>query len=438
MSVKNRSLQLGITLLELMLAMVILASIVMYLSVHMKNQTQDRQLQQTSIEMQTILQAATSYYLFQQDQYNSTIATQNSASTSAGTNLVARLPGYPTNNADTNIRKSQQTFWPQNLSDLVSTGAQPLYLETRWQLCASWPHTSGTACQMDSGKAGYDINATAQYFGVSVTLPTAQLALKLLAKLPGGEIDSGNSNKVWSYIPRPTSHYNPPMMSQICKSPLCGNGEIVGARGWIASAGVINSYPGDPLLQSSPNTSTKDRIIILPNCPAGYEGHYITTYVAVQTGNCVDYSNYSAGYITALKFPMFWHMQLYSGEASAGTDGLSTGNNSVTVNTEIGGYYAYAPSFSGLLSVYKSCWNFPLSLSGVVAKSLKQFDPGYMVKNFITMCVPNKHWFVHLDANNEQFINKWNNHNGYVTQCQDDWQTKYNLGTATGQCPKGS
>ena len=436
----NRSGTSGVTLIELMLAMVVAGALVLYLSVHMKNQTQDRQLQKTSIEMQSILTAAASYYLNSQDVFYSAVATQSSATGSAGSNIISSYQGQ-TNDTS----KIQSNFWPANITTLYQTnGSQSENFLDAWSQCASWPYTSGTACNNNATLAGYDtaILGNGTYFGVNITMPTAQLAIKLLAKLPAGEIDASNSQKVWTYIPRPTGHYNPSLLSQKCEGPVadntrCSSGEIMGAHGWVTSAGVVNSYPGDPLNQSNPTKGTLGRTIVLPECPSGYEGHYITSYGTVQTGNCVAYSDYVWGGFV-VDSPMFWHMQIYE----TGYNGGSSPTGSLT--NSIGGYRTYFPSISVKFSPFSSScndWTYPLNLSGWYQRWAVTQDTGYMVEYFVTFCVPNKHWIINITTNSEQFCNQSgflsSNHAGYVLQCQNSWPT-YNPGTNTGQCPVAS
>lgn len=437
--------QQGMTLIELMLAMVVTASVILYFSVSVKNNTQERQLQQTSIEMQTILQAAASYYSLQQNIFYSTIAKQNIISDLADSNLVSGLAGYSNQNADI----VAMSFWPENTSDLLgscptnsdSLSSSPCnaFLNTQWQLCSSWeysPSSGGTPCPIDNDKAGYSISRSANYLEVSIVMPSKNLAKKLAAKLPGGMVYPWDDNelKVVSYIPRPSGRYYPPMLLQKCDANNNSNcnsaNEVVGARGWIASGGVLSASNNDPVSLFGITNATKARTIVLPNCPAGYEGHYILSFLRAQTGDCVSYFDYAKRPFFSLERPMYWNMMVYP---------QSYSGNSIKMSNNMGTFFEYAPSVNAVPIIgLDACFPIPITLASLIQKSLQLADTGYMVQYFITMCVPNKHWFVHLDPGNEQLCNKneflSENRAGYVTQCQNNW-SKYNKATNTSQCP---
>lgn len=414
--------QMGATLLELLLALAVIAAIVLYLSVHMKNQTQEKQLQQTSVEMQTILQAAASYYLFQQHLFYTVLAGQPFSDK----NIIET---YFNSKAITDIARIQESFWPQSFNDLIS--ATQHFLHDQTQLCASWPYQAGEVCPLNNTRAGYQIQSFQHYFGVAIVMPNPDLALKLLAKLPGGAIDSNNTSQVWAYIPRPVSHYNPPLMMQTChpNNPLCTPGEKVGARGWIASAGAVSADRGDPTNQLSLTEGSEARAIILPNCPDGYEGHYIMSMMRVQTGNQVDYDDFDERG-TLGNFQMNWHLNLYP-------DSILSDQQQVSTDSTIGGYYWYTCGGERV-----GCPKYFYNPSGIYPwgrnRGKSELDTGFMVNYFLTLCIPAKHWFVHLTPGNEQLCNSKKginqNHLGYVTQCQDDWPV-YNVRTNTAQCP---
>lgn len=433
----KKSISKGFTLLELLLATAVVASIVLYLTVFMKNQTEERQLEKTSVEMQNILQAAASYYLYKQDQFYAAMASQPYNKNDLISRQYKTIYGNPLS-----ISSIQSSFWPSYPHDLISPKNGRYFLSNQMQFCSSWPwqktySSESGACQ-SSGVQEYNIQSRGldgneQYFRVGIYMSTPNLAKKLIAKLPSGAVDVNDPQQVWGYIPRPASHYNPPVMAQTCnaaQNPNCSrsNTEIVGARGWIASAGVVAAFPGDPTNMYSLTDGSEARAIVLPNCPSGYEGHYILSYMRVQTGNCVQSADYYGSGFNLIgnlaNSAMYWHTQLYPKEIQ--------GNN-VPIDSEIGGYLVYSPKLIPIVG-QSVCWNFPTNLTSIFNPASGTFDPGYMVEYFMTFCVPNKHWFVHLKSDTEQLCNNNNNRNGYITQCQNNW-SRYNPGTATSQCP---
>ena len=422
--VRRKSFVRGFTLLELLLAMVIIAAIILYVSVHVKDQTEERKLQQTSIEIQNLQQAVANYYLFYQDQFYGALAQSVNTTKTAYQNFSS---GYQVNNA------AGYNFWPGSINNIdpylaLSTNgamsgtfvADTYTNGSSLQFCSSWDYiesVNGPGCEVAGIKRQtYQFLDKGQYFGVGILLPTSQLADKLVAILPGAVIDSSNANLVISYIPRPVAHYNPALMTKPCDSSNthCTTNDPVGARGWIATAGVTGAYNYDPGISASwgeGNFPTRNRTIMLPTCPKGYEGHFITSYLQVQTGNCVWQSAASRNVIQNAKQQMFWHMKLLP-------KGLS--GSQTSIDSAIGNYQT--SGFSPLAA----CTTWPFSLWGLA--NLLSNDPGFMVVNFMTMCVPKGHWFgpksTEMRCNNGS-----NNSMGWTTQCQGDWYNGYNEST---------
>jgi len=137
---------------------------------------------------------------------------------------------------------------------------------------------------------------------------------------------------------------------------------------------------------------------------------------------------------------MYWATQVATNALEAA--------NSVSVDPHVGNFQTYFGILSGAHSCDVTSLLVPLpwAQTQYLGASL---DTGFMVEYFITMCVPNKHWFVHLAKTDKQlcnsgaFLDSNSERGGYITQCQsndpDDpdahaWE-KLNPGTNVDQCP---
>lgn len=156
----------GMTLVEILLAVLLLSLILVFLTPQLMKETHDKSADKVVSEMNQIVLAARNYY---QDQQGAAL-------------------GVPLN----------ATLWPQTLQSLVDGGYIPSGL-----LCSSMPAAASTTlCGDHQGYALFPANAQGQYdttlpgiikdglngggnfWGVSLTLPNAKMAEEVRQKLP--------------------------------------------------------------------------------------------------------------------------------------------------------------------------------------------------------------------------------------------------------------
>ncbi len=302
----------GFSLIELMFVIVVAAFFVLLAASHQQRKGRQTTLEITSIEMQNWLQAAASYFL-------------------------------------------ENEKWPDNATDLTQDNT---YIRQEEQ-CSLWPGEGNESCP---SRAIYHLICPgencdpqkAKYFGVAVDLPDINIASELTTLLPSAEIlDTGDGVQVVAYIPIPAAVSNNYVQQDI-------------QQGWIASAGVLRT--------GSSSCNYPDRIY-LPECPSGYEGHYIQMFQKQRTGEA-----------TGLKGPLNKCEDSYSAHPFIEFDidalNLSDENPSVTVKHIFG-------------------------------KDKRQFQYHY----YMTFCLPNGQW--HAD----DYYGKGH----YENQCSGLWRS-YNSG----------
>ncbi len=133
--------------------------------------------------------------------------------------------------------------WPEDLAALWET-----YLPQSAQ-CSPWPGEQEEAEESNKrcpGKKLYQGQSDGIFYSISVTVPSSRMAAQLAARLPRGLVKDGT---VSSSIRVPGTYH-----------------------GWLASAGITNDK----------------KLIYLPKCPNGYEGHFIEVPQYQTTGYNVD------------------------------------------------------------------------------------------------------------------------------------------------------
>lgn len=185
---------LGVTLVEVMLVIVILATLTLYGFAAMRNRSQLLLERTAAVEIKNLLEAALAYYADHQQ-------------------------------------------WPKDLSKLWNT-----YLPQSAQ-CSPWPG-SQEQNQRCPGKKLYQGYGVSRYFTVSIDVASKKIARQLASRLPGGKVEQGST--VSAQIRIPGSYH-----------------------GWFVSAGLVGHLDKIPL----------------PQCPEGYEGHYIEVPQYQTTGD---------------------------------------------------------------------------------------------------------------------------------------------------------
>ncbi len=414
--------QRGYSLLELMLVLVIVASAVLYISIWIQNQAQERQIDRTSVEMQNIMQGIADYYLFRQNQFYSAYAffqTNKNDGESLDDFITKNFnpPLYVKDNG-----KIYYQFWPETSDELLCPSGGGTYVN--WNaFCSPWSasgnpcHSSsscGTTSKLSKKLEAYQLvyDREKQYMGVKITLPSTQLAAKLAVKLPGS-IQEGTT--VTAYLSRPVARYNPSLLFK-----QGSDGKLTGTRGWITSAGAVSGWVSKPKSSTSPSTSEKDRSIVLPNCPTGYEGHYILGYMKLRTGVCrpaafAYYWDESGSWAWTRSYART--LQLFANTFQSDPTGETGGSTQVTVNNV--DYKDKSPT--------QTCdtmsWHFDLTGKNPgIFYVFPGMTVGYKVSYFMSFCIPNGSW--QINAGYTAVSNKGSNPNvlGQVLQCRDKWK----------------
>lgn len=152
--------QYGLSLIEMMFIIAVMATIGVYFAVNLKISQQNKALERSALEMQNWLQGGLTYL----------------------------------------VRTNQ---WPANISDLYQ-GSTPYLVKEN--LCSPWHTPSGTSnC---NGRSEYEIDVSKPpYFGISIVTPSKEIAQKLAAQLPAA---APVGTKVTSFIPPPGSAFANP------------------------------------------------------------------------------------------------------------------------------------------------------------------------------------------------------------------------------------
>ena len=412
--------QQGYSLLELMLVLVIIGSVVLFVSVWVKNQAQERQIDRTNVEMQNIMQGIADYYLFRQDQFYSAYTSFQTTKGSGGMSFDDYMknmftpPLYVIESGITSYK-----FWPETADELLCPSSGGSYVN--WNaFCSPWSVTShpcdtasqctashGLSKKLEAYQLIYDPQK--QYMGLQITLPSSQLAAKLAVRLPGAVQDGVT---VTAYLSRPVARYDPSLLFK-----KDNNGKLVGTRGWITSAGAVSGWVERPDSSSRPSRSEKRRSIVLPNCPTGYEGHYILGYMKLRTGVCrvAAYADYPFTPITfELTHSFARTLQLFANSFREDSTGKTGGSTQVTMQN-----IDYVDK-----SLTQTCdtttWPFELTGKPPIF-TFPGMTAGYKVSYFITFCIPNGQW--QIKAGYTAVRNQGSNPNvlGQVLQCRDRW-----------------
>jgi len=152
--------QYGLSLIEMMFVIAVMATIGVYFAVNLKIGQQNRALERSALEMQNWLQGGLTYL----------------------------------------VRTNK---WPTTMGDLYQGNTPYLVKEN---LCSPWHTPSGTTnC---NGRSEYQLDVSKPpYFGMSINTPSSEIAQKLAAQLPAAVVVGA---KVTSYIPPPGSAFANP------------------------------------------------------------------------------------------------------------------------------------------------------------------------------------------------------------------------------------
>lgn len=370
---KNQSLNKGFSLIEMMLVMVVVATILLFAVNTLRGRSEDKLVSRTALEIQTLLQASANYYTEQQ-------------STTLSAWAASQYYGKPLSSTPTN-------FWPPNLNVLVGA-----YLQAN-QLCSVWPNLSSLTC---NGHAAYEglpasvgsgaASASQSYYGITLTLPSSAIAVKVAAKVP---MSSVSQNKLSAYIPAPGVQYFPTQYKN---------------RGWITSAGALTGSTNmSPLIKNNAKYYT----IFMPNCPVGYEGHYILTYLKQRTGHCYQ-NKFGMGPFAVAKPPkVVKHFDLELDYNGSPQFNANTGEYSVL--TAMGNHEDTTATVLGPNAFLSNC-----SWGGPLGALLSLRDAGYKIMYYVAFCVPVGQWKVKTNyCTQDKYFNdkaaqcsrNWNNYN---------------------------
>lgn len=124
--------------------------------------------------------------------------------------------------------------WPTSTNDVITANFLPPNSD-----CSPWTGTGGgAACP---NRKPYVLTQEQMYLKVSITVDNASLAKRIQHQLPGSQVINGST--VFATISLPIT-------------------------GWLVAGGLINH----------------DQSLYLPNCPEGYEGHFILSPQYFTTG----------------------------------------------------------------------------------------------------------------------------------------------------------
>lgn len=215
----------GFSLLELMLVIVIVASMVLYGANLLKGKSNTGAEAKTALEMQTLLEVLTKY---------------------AQANLFVPYGSAP-----------NASIWPSSLAYLITNFYLPDFAT-----CSSWQGLSIAGEASCNGKAGYQLvfpsgttYQNALYVGIALTLPDENTALNIGRLLPTAVV---TNNTVSAYIPIPASRVD--------------DETFAGYKGWISGGGIVN-------------LSSDTINVTLPACPSPYEAHYMQFIEYETTGH---------------------------------------------------------------------------------------------------------------------------------------------------------
>ena len=239
-SLKKSYQQLGLTLLEIMLVIVVLGFITLNGVNYYARQNKEAIAQRTNTEMQNWLQALASYYI-------------------------------------------ENGRWPVAMKELTDNGEYML-LETR---CSLFPKTrfanpGGDAVAQRAGcpgKALYQLACPETgckrsrnfYMGIKVEVPSEEVGRTITKLLPSSEVFQDSDKRIYAigYIQIPSVASDTFVQQNVQK-------------GWIVNSGIVwAGFIGKNLGRDK--TCFKNDIP-LPKCPPGYEGHYILAPMRQTTG----------------------------------------------------------------------------------------------------------------------------------------------------------
>lgn len=156
--------------------------------------------------------------------------------------------------------------WPgTDLTSLTNTATGGVAYFSMQTLCSPFPgQNSSSTCKnyalIQGQPTGND-----NYYNLTLQTNSADIANAIAAKLANAQ---SNGNLLTMTVQAPVSYFyeNP-------------------NQGWVVSAGVISTYSelGANDKSNTGNNLSKGTPIVLPNCPIGFEGHYILSPQRYQT-----------------------------------------------------------------------------------------------------------------------------------------------------------
>lgn len=216
-----RKIKNGFTLIELLLVTGVIGIMVLYAAQHLRTNVQEQQLLDTKVEFENWLQAITNFYI--------------------------------TNES-----------WPSDINQLTTNDA---YINAS-AVCSLWPGTGNSTCSNKSlfrlACPNASCRSTNNYMGIELTVPSKEIAQRLIAILPSSEA-ANDATTVQAYVSVPSVIVEQNAAEQF-------------KWGWIEGGGIIQS-PHDNCV-----SDWSGSYITMPKCPAGYEGHFMQFFLKQRTG----------------------------------------------------------------------------------------------------------------------------------------------------------